>query len=479
MGPRQPLPSPRAQRHHLWPPPETRRATQGKRSPAAGLHAGRRSGTRAFVNPAAFPLTTPGGILAVAASEVHTVNSTVRLFWDDPYRTQFRATLLASSTWEGHPAALLDATCFYPTSGGQPHDTGTLDGIAVIDVAEQDGLILHVLERPLEAAPGSVIDGAVDWVRRFDHMQQHSGQHLLSAVFASTLSAATVSFHLGADACTIDLDRDALADRDAARVEDAANAIVTADLPVTAREYDEAAALALPLRKAPAVRGLVRVVTVQAADGHFLDASPCGGTHVASTGSVGPIHIRRVERRRDGVRVEFLCGQRAIADYRSRDTLLQSLAAGLSVGVADLPAALSRLQESDRAARQALESARKELLAIRITALAEGAEPLPGGQRLVCRVLDGCDAATLRAAANALISGSGTIALLAIEGPSPQVIFARSADVDLRVDALLREVLASYGGKGGGAPHMAQGGGMPADALPALLAAARRRILAG
>jgi len=248
---------------------------------------------------------------------------------------------------------------------------------------------------------------------------------------------------------------------------------------VTAREYDEAAALALPLRKAPAVRGLVRVVTVQAADGHFLDASPCGGTHVSSTGSVGPIHIRRVERRRDGVRVEFLCGQRAIADYRSRDALLQSLAAGLSVGVADLPAALSRLQESDRAARQALESARKELLAIRITALAEGAEPLPGGQRLVCRVLDGCDAATLRAAANALISGSRTIALLAIERPSPQVIFARSADVDLRVDALLREVLASYGGKGGGAPHMAQGGGMPADALPALLAAARRQILAG
>ncbi len=276
------------------------------------------------------------------------MSPTERLYWADAACTRFSATLLATATHDGRPAAVLDATCFYPTSGGQPHDTGLLGEVPVVDVVEEDDRIVHVLARPLDRPVGTRIDGEVDWERRLDHMQQHSGQHLLSAAFTELLGAATVSFHLGTEVCTIDLDREALTEADSARVEERANAVVLDGRPMLAREYDEDEALALPLRKAPVVHGRIRVVTV---DG--FDASACGGTHVSTTGQVGPIHIRRTERRHGGVRVEFLCGGRALRDYRARDALVQALAGALSVGVADLPAALTRLQEADRWRRNA------------------------------------------------------------------------------------------------------------------------------
>ncbi len=402
------------------------------------------------------------------------MSPTERLYWADAACTRFSATLLATVTHDGRPAAVLDATCFYPTSGGQPHDTGLLGEVPVVDVVEEDDRIVHVLARPLDRPVGTRIDGEVDWERRLDHMQQHSGQHLLSAAFSELLGAATVSFHLGTEVCTIDLDREALTEADSARVEERANAVVLDGRPMLAREYDEDEALALPLRKAPVVHGRIRVVTV---DG--FDASACGGTHVSSTGQVGPIHIRRTERRHGGVRVEFLCGGRALRDYRARDALVQGIAGALSVGVADLPAALTRLQDADRSAGHALEAARKELLTARVEVLAAGAETLPNGWRLVCQVLGGLDAPAMRVAANTLIARPGTIALLAVADPSPQVVLARSVDVDVAMGALLREVLSLHGGKGGGAPHMAQGGGVAAEDLPEVLAEARRRVIAG
>lgn len=396
---------------------------------------------------------------------------TERLYWADPYRTRFSATLVEAAAHEGRPTAVLSATCFYPTSGGQPHDTGTLGGVPVVDVLEEDGRIVHVLGAPLAAAPGDKVSGEIDWERRFDHMQQHSGQHLLSAACQAALGAATVSFHLGAEACTVDLDSPDLSADDLARAAEAANAIVYADRPVHAREYSDEEVAALPLRKAPAVTGRIRVVSVEG-----YDASACGGTHVAFTGEVGPIHVRRIERRRGQTRVEFLCGRRAQRDLYWRDALLQSVAAALSVGVADLPAAVARLQDDQRAAQKALEAARQELLTYRVAELAAGAETLPNGWRVVCRVLEGFDAAAMRVAANTLIAAAGTVALLGVADPAPQVLLARSADVDVPMGTLLREVLAAHGGRGGGAPHLAQGGGVAADDLPAILAEARRRV---
>lgn len=174
------------------------------------------------------------------------MSPTERLFWADPYRTRFSAILVEAASREGRPTAVLSATCFYPTSGGQPHDTGTLGGVPVVDVVEEDGRIVHVLGAPLAAAPGDKVSGQIDWERRFDHMQQHTGQHLLSAACQATLAAATVSFHLGAEACTIDLDSPDLSADDLARAAEAANAIVYADRPVHAREYSDEQAAALP-----------------------------------------------------------------------------------------------------------------------------------------------------------------------------------------------------------------------------------------
>ena len=398
---------------------------------------------------------------------------TERLFWADPTLTRFHATLVASLEHQGRPAAVLSATCYYPTSGGQPHDTGTLGGLRVVEVIEEDERILHITERPLRAAVGEAVDGEIDWERRFDHMQQHSGQHILSAAFLEVLGAGTVSFHLGAESSTIDLDRPEVSEAEAARAEETANAVVFADRPMLAREYDEAEVAALPLRKAPAVHGRIRVVSVEG-----FDASACGGTHVTSTGQVGLIHIRRVERRRGQVRVEFLTGVRALRDYRSRDALVQGLAGGLSVGMSDLPEAVARIEEAERAARQTLEAALKELLTYRVAEMAASAERLANGWRVVCRVLEGMDAAAMRLAANTLIAEPGLVAILAVTEPAPQVVLARSADVELGMGALLREVLAADGGRGGGAAHLAQGGAVRAEDLPAILAEARRRLLA-
>ena len=263
---------------------------------------------------------------------------TRRLYYENAYRAEFEATLLQVTEYEGKPAVLLDATCFYPTSGGQPHDLGTLNGVQIVDVVEAGEDILHLLATPL--APGPV-RGIIDWNRRFDHMQQHSGQHILSQAFERELQADTVSFHLGNASSTIDVTLGSLDWDLAARIEELTNRIVFEDRPVTVREYSAAEVGALALRKAPIDKGIIRVVTVQ-----DFDVCACGGTHVRATGEVGCIHIRGWERRRGQVRVEFLCGWRALHDYRTENVTCQDLANRFSVGIGELPLAFSRLTEA-------------------------------------------------------------------------------------------------------------------------------------
>jgi len=313
--------------------------------------------------------------------------ATIRLYRTDAYRTHFDATIVEASEYEGRPAARLDATAFYPTSGGQPHDLGTLSGVAVVDVVEQEDDILHLLAAPI--APGPV-HGEVDWVRRFDHMQQHTGQHILSQAFVRVLDAETVSFHLGSDVTTIDLDAAAL-DRDTvARVEDEANGVVLADTPISVHEYDREALRSVALRRVPDIEGPVRVVHI----GDY-DVCACGGTHVRAAGEVGVIHVSRWERRHDQMRVEFLCGWRAVRDYRLQGATLQAVAAPLSVGVTDLPDAVARLVESNAETRRQVQALRQRLLALELTRLEREGEEI-GGWRLITAVLDDLDAPAMR-----------------------------------------------------------------------------------
>src|SRR5262245_42395192 len=265
---------------------------------------------------------------------------TDRLYYTDPYLRKFDATIRALDDRDGRTIAVLDRTAFYPTSGGQPFDTGVLGGQAVVDVFdEDDGTIAHVLaahERPLHV--GDTVAGEIDWPRRFDHMQQHTGQHVLSAAFDRVFGVRTVSFHLGSDASTIDLARE-MTPGEIAAAEDAANAIVWEDRPVAIRFSSRDEAAAMPLRKEPKREGTLRLVDVE-----NWDLSACGGTHVARTGAIGIITVASWERFKGGQRLEFLCGGRALRRFRFYRDALDASGRLLSVLPGELPAAIERLQ---------------------------------------------------------------------------------------------------------------------------------------
>ncbi|HJX87060.1 MAG TPA: alanyl-tRNA editing protein, partial [Gemmatimonadales bacterium] len=239
---------------------------------------------------------------------------TRRLYYTDSYLTAFPAEVVDRA--EDGALVYLDRTAFYPTSGGQPHDTGRLGSARVLDVVDQGDRIAHRVDTPLPAGP---VDGAIDWPRRFDHMQQHTGQHLLSAVLADLTGHATISVHFGREISTLDLDTPELPHDQVVEAELRANRIVTENRPVEV-SFEEAAS-AEGLRKASEREGTLRVVSIR-----DLDRSACGGTHVRTTGEIGPVFIRRLERVRKTVRLEFLCGERAVRRARTDADLLAGLA---------------------------------------------------------------------------------------------------------------------------------------------------------
>lgn len=394
---------------------------------------------------------------------------TERLFWQDAYCRQFDARTVEQLTANGKPGLVLDRTCFYATSGGQPHDTGMLNGVAVVDVIEQEGRIIHLLAEPLES---DAVHGEIDWVRRFDHMQQHSGQHILSAAFDDLFGAGTVGFHLGDLTCTIDIDTASLSEAQVHAVQAEANRVVFENHPLSVSERSAQEVAGMGLRKAPPTHDRLRIVDI---DGY--DVCACGGTHVRATGEIGPIHVRRWERRKGVTRIEFLCGGRAVEDYVQRDAILQSVAQAQSVGIDELAAAVERLAESAAASHHEAERLRKRLLDAELPEISASAEEIAGA-KLVCLYLEGYDAGNMRYVAQHLVRSERTMALLAVSEPTPQLLFARSEDLQSDMGKLLRESAGPFGGRGGGRPHMAQGGGLQADKLAAALDAARERVRA-
>lgn len=382
---------------------------------------------------------------------------TERLYYADAYCTHFSARVTEQLTWDGRPAVVLDCTAFYPTSGGQPADRGSLGGVAVVDVsAREDGTVVHVLER---FWPGDreEVEGEVDWPRRFDHMQQHTGQHVLSAAFEQVLDADTVSFHLGAEASTIDINVPRLDPEAATLVESLANQVVWEDRLVDARFVGLGELAVLPLRRQPIVGGPVRVVEIAG-----FDVNPCGGTHVARTGEIGLIGISRLDYRGEETRVEFLCGGRALRDYRARSAVVNQLAARLTVGYWELDQTVERLQDEAKQLRGDLRRVRERLLKAEAVELFEAAVPR-GAYRIVQQIWEGRDSGELRALAQELIRRFEVGAFLASVGERTHLCFACSEEVGLDMAALLREACAQLGGKGGGQPHLAQGSAPATD----------------
>jgi alanyl-tRNA synthetase len=377
---------------------------------------------------------------------------TERLYYTDAYVKEFDAELLQLVALEdGRRAAVLDRTAFYPTSGGQPFDTGTLGGARVSDAIDSDdGTVFHVVEGNVEVGP---VRGRIDWERRFEHMQQHTGQHVLSAAFDRLLTARTVSFHLGSVTSTIDLARETLPS-EIHRAELEANRLVWEDRPVSIRFVDPDEAAQLPLRKEPVREGRLRLVDVQ-----DFDLSACGGTHVSRTGAIGAIVVSGWERFRGGTRVEFVCGNRALRSHQSlRDAVAASIKL-LSVAPSELHSAIERVQTDARDLKQQVKDLHARLASFEADTLAARAEHLAQA-RVVLAALEGLDGGGLKAIAAAIVERPGHAAVLVSAPPPSAAVVARAADLTVDSAAILKALVAAHGGRGGGRAQLAQGGGL-------------------
>jgi alanyl-tRNA synthetase len=389
-----------------------------------------------------------------------------RIYYTDAYCAAFDARVVRAFEHEGRPAVVLDRTAFYPTSGGQPYDVGVLGAAAVIDVVDADGEVVHVLSSPL--AEGSVVRGEIDWARRFDHMQQHTGQHVLSAALARVCNAATVSFHLGSESSTIDISAVATPE-DVERGVDEANRIVWQDREVIVRFASDAEAKALPLRKEPARQGELRLIEVP-----DFDLSACGGTHVARTGAIGLIAVTATEKFKGGLRLTFVCGGRALRTVRHLRDAVSGAVRVLSVLPPELPAAIEKLQAEGKGLRKTIAGLQAALAvheADRLLAASHATE----GRRVITEIYEDWDAAGLKTIASSLIARDPVAVALVAGGVATIVVVACTPALGLDAGAIVRRLTDRFGGRGGGRPDMAQAGGLSGHT--AEIAAAARGLL--
>lgn len=387
---------------------------------------------------------------------------TERLYFDDPYLQTFTARVVDRASIDGRAAVALHRSAFYPEGGGQPGDRGTLNGVAVLDTQADNDVVWHIVaDRVLD----DEVEGRIDWGRRFDFMQQHHGQHLLSAAAEDQFGARTVAVHLGEEICTVDLDHPGCSIEQLAELEDATNAMIWADAPILARFVTPEELQQLTLRKPPQAYDRIRIVSA----GDF-DHSPCGGTHPRRTGEVGSVLLRRSDRYKGGARIEFVCGGRAVREYRAKNRIVIGLSADLHVGYAELPGAIERLRTAEERSRKALERAQARLVeheAVELIAHAERISDTP----VVVAAFDDRTLDNLRLLARA-IAERGGVALLGLRAEKAQLVFNRAAGSAWDMGALLRVAAPSVGGRGGGNADAAQGGGPDAARLNEALAAA-------
>ena len=381
---------------------------------------------------------------------------TERLYYDNAYLMEFDARVLECKPNGEHFDVLLDQSAFYPTSGGQPFDTGVLGNANVIDVNVIDGEVWHTVTAPL--AVGKSVHGRIDWARRFDHMQQHAADHMIAGALHRMMGGVTIGLHVSDEISTIDVAMPEgvtrISDEDIRRIETDVNEHIQRDVPVRCWFPSEEELETLPLRKKPTVSEHVRIVAI--GDDEMV---ACGGTHPSTAGQIGLVKIVSVSPARGKMRVAFLAGQRALKDYFKCHEAAHAAAELFSTGVENLTASVSAMQEKLHAAEVELTKLRKEQLLSKAQGLIDEAEILPGGAKLVARFVE-ADAMLLRDLASKLIETPGVIALMgAKNGEQAIYVFGRSADVDANMGTLLRDSARPLGGKGGGRPDFAQGGG--------------------
>jgi alanyl-tRNA synthetase len=403
--------------------------------------------------------------------------STDRLYYHDSFFYDFDAYVVEAFESNGRYAIVLDRTAFYPTSGGQVHDLGLLTAadkqIPVTEVAdEEDGRVLHFASAPLVA--GTQVHGSIDAARRLDHVQQHSGQHVLSAAFIRLFNMPTVSFHMGEESCTIDLETAALSAAQAQKTEYLANDVIAEDRPVSIRFVPLEEARQLGLRKLPPKQtGDLRLIDIT-----DFDLTACGGTHVRATGQIGSILLRKIEKIKPGVRVEFVCGLRAVNTARRDYSTLTEAAALYSSHIYDVPQQVRKSLEETKAAGKAQHKLLEELAELYAERLlAQGA----GSPQIITEFFPDRDAAFIKLLAQKLTAGkSAVVALLASGAGQPTLVFAQTPGQKTNMGQLMKDAMTQLGGRGGGSANMAQGG-LPAgsadvDKLTSLLQETVRKL---
>jgi len=398
---------------------------------------------------------------------------TERLYYSDSHLIEFEARVTdRSERVSGWTAVTLDRTAFYPTGGGQPSDTGTLNGARVLECidAEDDG-VLHVVQG---RAPeiGASVKGRIDWARRLDHIQQHTGQHILSQALVSLFNAPTRAFRVMAESCEIDVELTNPGDEVIERAVELANNVIWEDRQITINTATREEAARLPLRKESSREGELRLIEIEG-----FDLTPCGGTHAYRTGEVGLIAVRSWERAKGLTRIEFVAGGRALADYRRANKTARTVAGLFSAGRDDAAKLTSHMLEENKELHRRIRTLAEVAARVEANELLATVSPNPSGIQVVSRIFESRDAESLKHLAQALISHSSTIALLASrEQEAARLVFARSADTDGDMSALMREVCATIDGRGGGKADMAQGGGRNVERLSEALESAVKSL---
>jgi alanyl-tRNA synthetase len=384
------------------------------------------------------------------------MEATEKLYFTDSRLLQFQAQVIRVESVDEVDRLALDQTAFYPTGGGQPNDTGKINDADVVDVIEEDdGTIFHVINQTGRFVAGQHVEASVDKERRLDHLQQHSGQHILSQAFIQACQAETRSFHMSAQTSTIDVELQNPTEEAMRAAEEIANTIIFDNRPMRVHLVDEAGAALLPLRKESALSGLIRVIEVE-----DFDWSPCGGTHAGQTGQIGLIAIKSFERVKSNLtRVEFVCGHRALEEYRLANQTAVTTARLFSVGREGAPELVAKAIQENKALKKRV----RDLLDLATQAeaaqmLAEAA--MSGGCKVIQAVFENRDAEELRLLAAKITAQESAVALLATkEASGARLVFARSTNLTQNMGQCLAEACQLLGGRGGGRPEMAQGGG--------------------
>jgi alanyl-tRNA synthetase len=398
---------------------------------------------------------------------------TERLYYSDSHLIEFEAFVTdKTDRVSGWTAVTLDRTAFYPTGGGQPSDTGTLNGERVLEcIDDEENGVLHVIQG---RAPdvGATVKGRIDWPRRLDHIQQHTGQHILSQAFVTLFNAPTRGFRVLSEVCEIDVELTNATNEVVERAVELANNVIWEDRQITITSATAAEAAQLPLRKDPSRDGELRLIEIEG-----FDLTPCGGTHAYRTGEVGMIVVRHWERAKGLTRIEFAAGTRALADYRRANKTARAVAGLFSAGRDEAAKLAARMVEENKDLHRRVRSLEEIAARVEADELLAAASPNTDGVRIVCNIFDNRDAESLKRLALALISHPKTIALLGSrDKEAARVVFAKATDAPGDMNALMRAASTALDGRGGGKPDIAQGGGKNIEKLEQVIDDARQAL---